>query len=142
MKDCFSPIQLLINRVPRRQFEMAYSILLPNFVDHEINNLPPTPHELLTTVAFMKGFMSSKGIPDCSRSARLILDDFINGRLKWIASPPDFSQDQFDNWTYPATSCDRNHDQYGLNLLKQVNFFNFIFNTKIQFLVRQTKFAY
>lgn len=123
MRDHFSPIQLLANRIPRRHFEALYSVLLPKPADHELTTRPPTAHELLTTVAFMKGFMSSRGIPDCSRSSRLILKDVISGKLKWIASPPGFPQDQFDQWTTPIIPSEKNHNEYGLNLLQQVRIF-------------------
>jgi len=100
--DYFSPVQLLANRVPRKYFEALYSILLPKPADHENPDRPPTAHELLTTVAFMKGFMSSAGIPDCSRAARVILKDVVNGKLRWIASPPETSQEDFDKITFKA----------------------------------------
>lgn len=128
LKDYFSPIQLLISRVPRYQFEVLYSILLPKSnKEDEINTLQFTAHDLLTTVAFIKGFMSSKGVPDCSRSARLILKDVISGKLKWVASPPDFSQDQFNQWTYSVSLSSEKSDQYGINLLHQVNFLIYIY---------------
>ena len=100
--DYFSPVQLLANRVPRKYFEAVYSILLPKPADHENPNRPPTAHELLTTVAFMKGFMSSAGIPDCSRAARVILKDVVNGKLRWIAAPIGTSQEEFDKITFQA----------------------------------------
>jgi large subunit GTPase 1 len=102
MRDFFSPVQLLCNRVPRTYFEALYSVLLPKPADHEDPNRPPTAHELLTTVAFMKGFMSSSGIPDCSRAARLILKDVVNGKLRCIAAPPGVPQEEFDKITFAA----------------------------------------
>lgn len=95
-------MQVLCNRVPRIYFESLYSILLPKPAAHEDLNRPPTAHELLTTVAFMRGFMSSAGIPDCSRSAKLILKDVVNGKLRWIAAPPGISQEEFDQITFKS----------------------------------------
>lgn len=101
MRDFFSPTQVLCNRIPREHFEAQYSIMLPKPADHEEPNRPPTAHELLTTVAFLKGFMSTKGVPDCSRAARLMLKDVVSGKLKWSAAPPGGpSQKEFDEMTF------------------------------------------
>src|SRR4051812_35440892 len=51
MRDHFSPTQLLCNRIPRRQFESVYSVLLPKPADHEPKDRPPTSHELLTALS-------------------------------------------------------------------------------------------
>jgi ribosome biogenesis GTPase A len=79
--------EILINilRVPRRYLEMIYSILLPGGYT---SNQPPTAHEFLTVLAFMKGFMASSGIPDCSRAGRLVLNDVQTGKLKYVTAPP------------------------------------------------------
>lgn len=119
IRDYFSPVQLLCNRIPRRHFELLYSVLLPKPAEHEPENRPPTAHELLTTVAFMKGFMAASGIPDCSRSARLILNDVVNGKLIWAACPPGCSQSDYDEWVAPEKS---DHSGFGENLLQQVHF--------------------
>jgi large subunit GTPase 1 len=102
MRDFFSPVHLLCSRVPRTYFEAMYSVLLPKPAEHEDPNRPPTAHELLTTVAFMKGFMSSSGIPDCSRAARLILKDVVSGKLRWIAAPPGIPQEEFDKYSFDS----------------------------------------
>ena len=98
MHDFFSPVQLLCTRVPRRVLEALYSIVLPTPADFEDANRSATAHELLTTLAFSRGFMSASGIPDCSRAARIVLKDVFNGRLKWAAAPPRCDQHTFDSW--------------------------------------------
>ena len=120
MRDFFSPVQLLCNRVPRTYFEALYSVLLPKPADHEDPNRPPTAHELLTTVAFMKGFMSSSGIPDCSRAARLILKDVVNGKLRCIAAPPGVPQEEFDQITFAALPQKKQATRTESLLLEQV----------------------
>ena len=59
MRDHFSPVQLLCNRVPRPFLQQRYSILLPNPSEEG----PTRAHDLLTSVAFLKGFMGGTGIP-------------------------------------------------------------------------------
>uniref|UniRef100_A0A915BVA9 Large subunit GTPase 1 homolog n=2 Tax=Parascaris univalens TaxID=6257 RepID=A0A915BVA9_PARUN len=101
MREHFAPIALLASRIPRRYFETTYSVMLPKPAEHEHPESPPTAHQLLTSVAFIRGFMAASGIPDCSRAARLIIKDVVNGRLKWIAAPPGIEQEAFDKLTYP-----------------------------------------
>lgn len=123
---------MLCNRVPRKWFEARYGVLLPKPLEHEDANRPPNAHELLTTVAFMRGYMSAVGVPDCSRAARLILKDVVAGKLKWAAAPPGISQSAFDEWSYPEKElfCKMNEDSAaGKNLLSQVwilFFYNYI----------------
>lgn len=121
MRDHYTPIQLLCNRVPRHYLEQLYSILLPKPADHEKNDRPPTAHELLTTLAFLKGYMSASGIPDCSRSARLIIKDAINGKVKWGVAPPGIEQKEFDD--YPMNFVSDVQNVAESTLLKQVILF-------------------
>ncbi|VDO33317.1 unnamed protein product [Onchocerca flexuosa] len=44
--------------------------------------------------------MSSSGVADCSRAARLVLKDVVNGKVKWVAAPPNIDQKEFDKLTY------------------------------------------
>lgn len=50
--------------------------------------------------ALISGYMSSSGVADCSRAARLVLKDVVNGKVKWIAAPPNMDQKEFDKLTY------------------------------------------
>ncbi|CAB3407955.1 unnamed protein product [Caenorhabditis bovis] len=94
MRDHFSPTSLLLSRVPVHVIESMYSIMLP-----EMEN--PSAVNLLNSLAFMRGFMASSGVPDCSRAARLLLKDVVNGRMVWAAAPPGVDQEEFDKITYP-----------------------------------------
>ncbi len=103
MRDYFSPISLLCAAIPKRIFESFYGITLRLPSANEQDD-PLCVHEkttaqpLLTAVAFMRGFMSSKGIPDCSRAARLIITDVTNGKLRYAAAPPCTDQMEFDDF--------------------------------------------
>lgn len=43
--------------------------------------------------------MTARGQPDQSRSARLVLKDYVNGRLLFCHAPPGYVQEEFH--TYP-----------------------------------------
>lgn len=82
-----------------------------------------------SNLSYFLGFMSSAGIPDCSRAARFIIKDVINGKLKWVAAPPGISQDLFDRYTY-REFLDLNKEEIkkkGAVLLQQVFFLNEVY---------------
>uniref|UniRef100_A0A7I4XW92 Large subunit GTPase 1 homolog n=1 Tax=Haemonchus contortus TaxID=6289 RepID=A0A7I4XW92_HAECO len=90
MRDHFGPIALLLSRIPVSFFEQTYSVMLPE-------NSEPSALNLLTSIAFMRGFMSASGIPDCSRAARFVIKDLVCGRLRWVAPPPGIDQNEFNS---------------------------------------------
>jgi large subunit GTPase 1 len=134
MMDYFSPIQLLCNRIGRRVFELLYSIMLPQPAEFEDPNRSATAHELLTSLAFMRGFMSASGIPDCSRSARIIIKDVFNGKLKWVAAPPNFDQTEFDKLS-SIELPEKDFKNSGKTILTQVSYNNGL--SCISFVIRK-----
>uniref|UniRef100_A0A183E119 GPN-loop GTPase 2 n=1 Tax=Gongylonema pulchrum TaxID=637853 RepID=A0A183E119_9BILA len=116
MHDYFSPVALLLTRIPRECFEKTYSLMLTGIADScDSEETPISAHDLLTAVAFMRGYMSSSGVADCSRAARLILKDVVTGKLKWVAAPPDVDQKEFDKLTYgEITETAKTHTSSGL----------------------------
>ncbi|CAG9537602.1 unnamed protein product [Cercopithifilaria johnstoni] len=100
MREYLSPVELLLTRVPRKCFENIYSVMLANITDSGDDEETLTAHDLLTAIAFMRGYMSSSGVPDCSRAARLVLKNVVDGKVKWIAAPPNVDQKEFDKLTY------------------------------------------
>ncbi|VDK58332.1 unnamed protein product, partial [Cylicostephanus goldi] len=95
MREYFGPISLLMSRVPVSYFERTYSIMLPE-------GSKPSALNLLTSLAFMRGFMSAAGVPDCSRAARFLIKDVVAGKLRWVACPPGVDQEEFNSHLYPA----------------------------------------
>lgn len=45
-----------------------------------------------------RGFMTHKGIPDGSRAARLILKDYVNGKLLYCYPPPAYDAEEFQDY--------------------------------------------
>lgn len=78
----------MADRLPRRVLEQQYGINLPLSLDDD----PMTPvkaHVLTENLGMARGFMTAQGRADDSRAARLILKDYINGRLLYAHPPPD-----------------------------------------------------
>ncbi|MCP9259859.1 Large subunit GTPase 1 [Dirofilaria immitis] len=101
MREYLSPVELLLTRVPRKYFEKIYSVMLTSITDDDGDEETlVSAHDLLTAIAFIRGYMSSAGVADCSRAARLVLKDVVNGKVKWVAAPPNIDQKEFDKLTY------------------------------------------
>uniref|UniRef100_A0A0K0G0B0 Large subunit GTPase 1 homolog n=1 Tax=Strongyloides venezuelensis TaxID=75913 RepID=A0A0K0G0B0_STRVS len=122
MKDHFEAGALIAVRVPRRVFEVTYSIILPKPVDFESDIGYTNGMDLLTTVAFAKGYMSTSGVPDYSRAARLIVRNVVDGVIKWVKAPPGIEQKTFDEWTYKKTLMKKNKgNMFVLNQISKRN---------------------
>ena len=52
--------------------------------------------------------MTHKGIPDGSRAARLILKDYVSGKLLYCYPPPGYNADEFQKYAsyFPSQSTD------------------------------------
>jgi large subunit GTPase 1 len=46
-----------------------------------------------------RGFMTHKGIPDGSRAARLILKDYVSGKLLYCYPPPGYNSEDFQQYS-------------------------------------------
>ena len=95
LRDHVEPINLLASLIPRHVLEDTYGIMLPAPLEGEDPARPPTSQELLNAYGYNRGFMTHKGIPDNPRGARVILKDFVNGKLLFCCAPPTLDQSSF-----------------------------------------------
>ncbi len=51
---------------------------------------------IFLVVAAIRGFMTVRGIPDCSRASRIVLKDYVNGKLCYCVPPPGVEEQQFN----------------------------------------------
>lgn len=89
MRNCIPPIRVICEQIPKEVFCALYGISIRPPKEFEDPNRPPTPHELLTAYACSRGFMATKGNPHYDRAARVILKDYVKGRLRYCHAPPD-----------------------------------------------------
>ncbi|VUZ54501.1 unnamed protein product [Hymenolepis diminuta] len=89
MRNCIPPIQVICEQIPKEVFCVLYGISIRPPKEFEDPNRPPTPHELLAAHACSRGFMATKGNPHYDRAARVILKDYVKGRLRYCHAPPD-----------------------------------------------------
>ena len=90
MRDHEGPMTYLLEKIPRIVLESVYGMKLPHPDVLEKGRLP-FPHEVLREYGTLRGFMTTRGTPDESRAARIILKDFVNGKLLYVKPPPDYT---------------------------------------------------
>uniref|UniRef100_A0A8C5SV51 Large subunit GTPase 1 homolog n=1 Tax=Laticauda laticaudata TaxID=8630 RepID=A0A8C5SV51_LATLA len=88
LRDHVSPISLLCQRIPRPVLEATYGISILRPREDEDPDRTPSPEELLSALGCMRGFMTDHGQPDQPRSARLVLKDYVKGKLLYCHPPP------------------------------------------------------
>ena len=85
-------INLLLSYVPPHVFESRYGLVLPR---SEGSFVKVTSEKLLTAYGTLRGFMTAGGRPDQARAARIILKDYVGGRLLYCEAPPGVKQEEF-----------------------------------------------
>lgn len=97
MRDFQPSVTQLCEYIPRSILEAAYGFLLPEPCTEkgESADTPPTAHQLLTAHACVRGYMTHKGVPDFHRSARVLLKDFVKGKLLYCMPPPGVSGEEY-----------------------------------------------
>ncbi|XP_064611694.1 large subunit GTPase 1 homolog [Liolophura sinensis] len=95
MRNHVPPVSVVCQRIPREVLENTYGINIPKPGEGEDETRPPTAPELLNAHGYMRGYMTSKGVPDNPRSARYILKDYVNGKLLYCHPPPGVDQLEF-----------------------------------------------
>lgn len=86
-------VQVVANHVPRRVFNSVYNIALPKPKAYELRSRPPFAAELLRSYCSSRGYVVASGLPDETKAARLILKDYIDGKLPHFEIPPDMADD-------------------------------------------------
>ncbi|XP_049444596.1 large subunit GTPase 1 homolog [Epinephelus fuscoguttatus] len=95
MRDHVPAICHVCQLIPRHVLEGTYGINIIRPREDEDPDRPPTHEELLMAYGYMRGFMTSHGQPDQSRSARYILKDYVSGKLLYCHPPPHINAEDF-----------------------------------------------
>ncbi|XP_076007489.1 large subunit GTPase 1 homolog [Genypterus blacodes] len=95
MRDHVPAVSLVCQTVPRHVLEGTYGINIIRPREDEDPDRTPTYEEVLMAYGYMRGFMTSHGQPDQSRSARYILKDYVCGKLLYCHPPPHINAEDF-----------------------------------------------
>ena len=98
MRDHWPVVGLVCQRVPRTVLNATYGINIPvNLLEgHDPLSPPPKPtaEELLTTYCVARSIIASgSGVPDWQRAARIVVKDYVAGRLLYCHAPPGAGED-------------------------------------------------
>ncbi|BGP47483.1 hypothetical protein JCM10450v2_003335 [Rhodotorula kratochvilovae] len=97
LREFTGPVELVVRRIPQQVLEGTYGLRINVLPENEGGTGYPTAAEFLTTYAIARGFFSGgQGTPDHSRSSRLVLKDYVSGRLLFCHPPPDVPEDEFN----------------------------------------------
>jgi len=119
MRDHVPPVNLLSRRIPRQVIEVTYGVNIAKPKEGERPDRPPTSSEILNAHALLRGFMTSHGQPDNARSARIILKDYVNGKLLCSKPPPGVDEDAYRSWTVSKVDIALNRLASSLTVTEQ-----------------------
>jgi len=92
LRDHVPVINLLLTYIPPHVLESKYGLVLPR---ENGTHVKLTSEQLLTAYGTLRGFMTAGGRPDQSRAARILLKDYVSGKLLHCEAPPGVEQDTF-----------------------------------------------
>lgn len=110
MRECLAPTSIVARLLPRRELEYVYGIRLPKQIDPTSITTTAdgkvyapksklSPQQLLSAYAELRGFYITAGKPDHFKTSRLVLNDFLDGKLLFCRAPPNMEQKKYSKWT-------------------------------------------
>ncbi|KAI0023512.1 putative ribosome biogenesis GTPase Lsg1 [Xylariomycetidae sp. FL0641] len=104
MREHTGPAGLVAHRIPQPFLEAIYGIHIKTRPVEEGGSGVPTASELLSAYAKARGFKTQGvGLPDEARAARVILKDYVNGKLLYVEPPPGWGDGaEFNRELYDA----------------------------------------
>lgn len=95
MRDHWPVIHLICRRIPTQIINASYGIQIPLPSRDELRERglkttpPPTAEEFLTTYCVARNMVAaSSGVPDFTRAARIVIKDYVSGKLLYCHAPP------------------------------------------------------
>lgn len=86
LKDYHSPTQIIIQRIPARILNSFYKIQLPDIYSAK---------QFLQVLAEKRGFYTGNALPDEAKTAKLVLKDYVSGKLLYCYLRPDYTEEKF-----------------------------------------------
>jgi large subunit GTPase 1 len=85
IKDFIAPVSLIVNRVNKEMIERIYKLKLPDVKSKYFN-----ASTFLQIYAAKKGMVTGRALPNEAQAARLVLKDYVNGKLLFCNMRPDY----------------------------------------------------
>lgn len=95
MRDHWPVVELICTRIPREIINASYGIKLPEPSPQDLQEKglktapPPSAEEFLSTYCVARNMLAaSSGVPDYTRAARIVVKDYVSGKLLYCHAPP------------------------------------------------------
>jgi len=99
-----SAMDLLMQKVPFVHLLSHYGVMKSRVLDAKRSDRKMSETMLfLSSLGLMRGFVKGGGMPDHARAARMVLKDFVEGKLVFCQAPPNVDQASFCQY---KTDCD------------------------------------
>lgn len=109
LREFTGPAALVTHRIPQPFLEAIYGIHIKTRPSEEGGTGIPTASEFLSAYAKARGYKTQGvGQPDESRAARVVLKDYVSGKLLYVEPPPGwgdggvFNRELYDAAHLPA----------------------------------------
>ena len=87
LTDYHSPIHLIIKRIPKKILsKLYYNLDLPDIYSAK---------QFLQILANKRGFFTGNGLPDEAKAAKMVLKDYVSGKLLYCYLRPDYNEEKF-----------------------------------------------
>lgn len=83
IRDFQEAVSIILQHVPREQLERSYKIKLDEFY---------SVSQFLEAIAIHKGYYTGRNLPDMFKVSKLLLKDFITGKLLYCFKRPDYDE--------------------------------------------------
>lgn len=98
MREHTGPVELITRRIPQAVLEGIYGLKIVTVPVSEGGTGIPTAREFLTTYGIARGyFTGGQGNVDTAKTSRVVLKDYVNGRLLYCHPPPGVSADEHNS---------------------------------------------
>ncbi|KAK9457774.1 P-loop containing nucleoside triphosphate hydrolase protein [Dipodascopsis uninucleata] len=102
LREFTGPTALITQRIPKDHLEKIYGIKIYTRPEIDGGTGVPTADEFLGAYASARGLIRSSkgGRPDESKASRVVLKDYVRGKLLWCHPPPGVDGKTFNEQTY------------------------------------------
>jgi large subunit GTPase 1 len=84
--DYLSPIQIIISQIPSKILSNFYKIELPDIYSAK---------QFLQILAAKKGYFLYDNVPDEAKTSKIVLKDYVSGKLLFCYLRPDYTKEKF-----------------------------------------------
>eukprot|EP01017_Pseudomicrothorax_dubius_P045465 TRINITY_DN7862_c0_g1_i3.p1 TRINITY_DN7862_c0_g1~~TRINITY_DN7862_c0_g1_i3.p1 ORF type:complete len:563 (-),score=157.71 TRINITY_DN7862_c0_g1_i3:104-1792(-) len=93
IRDYWAPAQIIVMRIPKRLLEAFYHMTIQ--VDGNIS-----ASDLLSGYSKSRGYLTGRALPDEAKAAKIILKDYVSGKLLYCHLPPDYDAKENPVWQF------------------------------------------